>query len=142
METILLIGIVIATTAWIIRKENRKLKNICGSTRTDKAFSEEYLHLPEHEKYGCYKLAGMQYRGLKQSDYGIHHCHAIAESAVCGKIVVKREDNEKVIACITKEGSKELHDFIIRNGGKVPALYYIWKYGQGEIYGCAYVRDK
>ena len=79
METFLLIGITIVAAIWIIRKENKKLKNTSRLHRSNKTFSEECVKLLKYEKYGCYKLTGMQYKCLKQADYGVHHGYAIAE---------------------------------------------------------------
>ena len=79
METILLIGITIVATIWIIRKENKKLKITYRLHRANKTFSEECVRLLKYEKYGYYKLTGMKYKCLKEADYGIHHGYAIAE---------------------------------------------------------------
>ena len=126
METFLLIGITIVTAIWIVRKENKKLKNTCRLHRANKTFS------------------GMQYKCLKQADYGVHHGYAIAEgnNQYDNAIIIKRKDNGKIIACVENDENRQLHDFIIQNKGKVHALYYIWKYGKNRIYGCAYIKDR
>ena len=145
METFLLIGITIVAAIWIIRKENKKLRNTCRLHRANKIFSEECVKLLKYEKYGCYQLTGMQYKCLKQSDYGIHHGYAIAEDNNQGDnnaIIIKRKDNGKIIASVEKESGRQLYEFITRNKGSVHALYYIWQYGKGRIYGCAYIRDR
>ena len=144
METFLLIGITIVAAIWIIRKENKKLKNTYRLHRANKIFSEECVKLLKYEKYGCYKLTGMQYKCLKQTDYGIHHGYAIAEgnNQYDNAIIIKRKDNGKIIACVENDENRQLHDFIIQNEGKVHALYYIWKYGKNRIYGCAYIRNR
>ena len=86
----------------------------------------------------------MQYKCLKQTDYGIHHGYAIAEgnNQYDNAIIIKRKDNGKIIACVENDENRQLHDFIIQNEGKVHALYYIWKYGKNRIYGCAYIRNR
>ncbi|MEY8706530.1 hypothetical protein AALK94_04105 [Bacteroides faecichinchillae] len=144
METILLIGITIVATIWIIRKENKKLKNTYRLHRANKTFSEECVRLLKYEKYGYYKLTGMKYKCLKEADYGIHHGYAIAEryNQYDKAIIIKKKDNGKIIACVENEGSRQLYDFIIQNEGKVHALYYIWKYSKNRIYGCAYIKDR
>lgn len=100
METFLLISITIVTAIWIIRKENKKLKNTCRLHRANKTFSEECVKLLKYEKYGCYKLTGMQYKCLKQADYGVHHGYAIAEgnNQYDNAVIIKRKDNGKIIA--------------------------------------------
>ncbi|RGO83627.1 hypothetical protein DXA83_26120, partial [Bacteroides thetaiotaomicron] len=132
------------TAIWIVRKENKKLKNTCRLHRANKTFSEECVKLLKYEKYGCYKLTGMQYKCLKQADYGVHHGYAIAEgnNQYDNAIIIKRKDNGKIIACVENDENRQLHDFIIQNKGKVHALYYIWKYGKNRIYGCAYIKDR
>ena len=50
METFLLIGITIVAAIWIIRKENKKLKNTCRLHRANKTFSEECVKLLKYEK--------------------------------------------------------------------------------------------
>ena len=129
---------------WIIRKENKKLKNTSRLHRSNKTFSEECVKLLKYEKYGCYKLTGMQYKCLKQADYGVHHGYAIAEgnNQYDNAVIIKRKDNGKIIACVENDVNRQLHDFIIQNEGKVHALYYIWKYGKNRIYGCAYIRNR
>lgn len=145
MEGILLICITILAGILIVHRENRKLKKNGGLHRPSKIFSEECVKLLKYEKYGCYQLTGMQYKCLKQSDYGIHHGYAVvAENSQCDNstIIIKRQDNGKIIACVEKESGRQLYEFITRNKGKVHALYYIWQYGKGRIYGCAYIKDK
>lgn len=116
METFLLIGITIVAAIWIIRKENKKLKNTYRLHRANKIFSEECVKLLKYEKYGCYKLTGMQYKCLKQTDYGIHHGYAIAEgnNQYDNAIIIKRKDNGKIIACVENDENRQLHDFIIQ----------------------------
>lgn len=146
MEGILLICITIFTGILIIHRENRKFKKTNERHhRTSKIFSEECVKLLKYEKYGCYQLTGMQYKCLKQSDYGIHHGYAITEENNQGDnnaIIIKRKDNGKIIARVEKESGRQLYEFITRNKGSVHALYYIWQYGKGRIYGCAYIRDR
>ena len=105
METFLLIGITIVAAIWIIRKENKKLKNTSRLHRSNKTFSEECVKLLKYEKYGCYKLTGMQYKCLKQADYGVHHGYAIAEgnNQYDNAVIIKRKDNGKIIACVEND---------------------------------------
>ena len=116
METFLLIGITIVAAIWIIRKENKKLKNTSRLHRSNKTFSEECVKLLKYEKYGCYKLTGMQYKCLKQADYGVHHGYAIAEgnNQYDNAVIIKRKDNGKIIACVENDVNRQLHDFIIQ----------------------------
>ena len=110
METFLLIGITIVAAIWIIRKENKKLKNTSRLHRSNKTFSEECVKLLKYEKYGCYKLTGMQYKCLKQADYGVHHGYAIAEgnNQYDNAVIIKRKDNGKIIACVENDVNRQL----------------------------------
>ncbi|MGR5578458.1 hypothetical protein [Bacteroides thetaiotaomicron] len=57
-------------------------------------------------------------------------------------IIIKRKDNGKIIAYVEKESGRQLYEFIVKNKKKVHALYYIWEYDKGKIYGCAYIKDR
>lgn len=58
METFLLIGITIVAAIWIIRKENKKLKNTCRLHRSNKTFSEECVKLLKYENTDVTNLPG------------------------------------------------------------------------------------
>lgn len=125
METFLLIGITIVAAIWIIRKENKKLKNTSRLHRANKTFSEECVKLLKYEKYGCYKLTGMQYKCLKQADYGVHHGYAIAEgnNQYDNAVIIKRKDNGKIIACVENDENRQLHDLSFKT--KERYMHYI-----------------
>ena len=69
----------------------------------------------------------MQYKCLKQADYGVHHGYAIAEgnNQYDNAVIIKRKDNGKIIACVENDVNRQLHDFIIQNEGKVHSLYFV-----------------
>lgn len=58
METFLLIGITIVAAIWIIRKENKKLKNTSRLHRSNKTFSEECVKLLKYENTDATNLPG------------------------------------------------------------------------------------
>lgn len=145
MEGILLICITAFASILIIRRYSRKIKKTGDSHCPSKIFCKEYVKLLKYEKYGCYQLIGMQYNCLKQSDYGIHLGYAMAEENNQNNnntIIIKRKDNGKIIAYVEKESGRQLYEFIVKNKKKVHALYYIWEYDKGKIYGCAYIKDR
>lgn len=145
METFLLIGITIVAAIWIIRKENKKLKNTSRLHRSNKTFSEECVKLLKYEKYGCYKLTGMQYKCLKQAELW-------STSRICNS-----RRKQSIWQCRYNKEERQWEDYSLcgkwckqattwflsfKTEGKVHALYYIWKYGKNRIYGCAYIRNR
>lgn len=55
---LLLIGITIVAAIWIIRKENKKLKNTSRLHRSNKTFSEECVKLLKYENTDATNLPG------------------------------------------------------------------------------------
>lgn len=116
---------------------------IKASTKKEPSVEDERLKRPDGD-YEWYKLTGMQFRGLNKNDYGIFEGKAIAETNNQYDryaVGIHRADNGKLIGYIRKEENKELHKYIMKNGGSVHANFRIWE-RDGYIHACAYVNQE
>lgn len=98
--------------------------------------------------YSYYEIVGMQYRNLKQIDFGIHnYALAIAEKHNPHDpfaVGIYRTDNgkNKLVGYVPKDHNMELHRYITdKCNGQTIATYKIWKRND-KIYGIAYIKDK
>lgn len=109
--------------------------------------SDERLPKPGND-YAYYELVGMKYRNLTANDLGIHSGYAFAEDDNeydKYAVGIYRTDNNKLVAYIPKEfqgrSNRELHRKITKLGGSTPAEFRIWE-RNGNIYGCAYIKEE